>query len=99
MVCDVGEYYNIVEPFDRDDDVGSYLFQNKIRYHMRTSTKIDFEIDLAWMASAKPTTFVVYTVMLTEEEILYLKLRFPDLTVDKPKSPEKIADMAKRVLL
>jgi len=99
MVLEVKEYYNIVEPFVEGYDVGSYLFENKISYDMRSTTKLEAEIDLAWMATITHKSFIVYTVRLSEDEVLFLKLRFSNLSISKPKSPEKIADMAKRVLL
>ena len=99
MVSPVEEYYNIVEPFHDGYDVGSYLFDNKIRYNMRVSTKTEFDIDLNWMATTTFAQVVVYTARLSKEDILYLTLKFPGLSICKPKSPEKIADMARRLIL
>lgn len=98
MVCQLRTYYNIAELWTDERDVGNYLFENKIRYDLRVTTEIDFEIDLSWMATRKDKHIAIYTAQLTEEEALFIKLSFPNLRVYKPVLKESIVVMARRVL-
>lgn len=98
MVLQIKTYYNIAELWTEDRDVGNYLFENKIRYDLRVTTEIDFEIDLNWMATRKDKHVVIYTAQLTEEEALFIKLSFPNLRVYKTVIKESVSDMARRVL-
>lgn len=98
MVCEVKEYYNIVEDLSEEKDVGSYLFENKIKYDLRVTQDIEAEIDFNWMATINPKAVAVYTVKLTSEELLVIMLTFPSLKVTRPKIKEPIKDMARRVI-
>lgn len=98
MVCQLKSYYSIAELWTEERDVGNYLFENKIRYDLKVTTEIDFEIDLNWMATRKDKHIAIYTAQLTEEEALFIKLTFPNLHVYRPIIKESIASMAKRVL-
>jgi hypothetical protein len=98
MDIEVKNYYNIVELWTDERDVGNYLFENKIRYDLRVEREIDFDIDMNWMATRKDKHFAVYTVQLTEQEALFIGLSFPNLHIHKPVIKESIDKMAKRIL-
>lgn len=98
MVCQLRSYYSIAELWTDERDVGNYLFENKIKYDLRVTSEIDFDIGLNWMATRKDKFTTIYTAELTEEEALFIKLSFPNLHIYKPVIKESVAAMAKRVL-
>lgn len=98
MDTEVREYYNIVEIYTDGRDVGSFLYENKIRYDLRVTQDIEAEIDLNWMATMKPTVTTIYTAKLTGEEAMLIGLTFPTLKIYKPVIKESVAKMARRVL-
>jgi hypothetical protein len=101
MVSDVKKYYNISTPYvDVDFDVGSYLFRNDIRYNLRAIRITESEDNLG-MTIAIPSTIMIYTALLTEEDVLMIKLTFPDLSISEPKPETKIAvkKLVEKVLL
>lgn len=93
---EIKAYYNIVEPYHSERDVGEYFTVNGIKY--------DISI---WPVSAhqnfnKVTTIgekfcVLYTARLTNEEACYIALAYPGIYVYQPTAKEDIATMAKRV--
>lgn len=97
MDTEVKSFYNIVEAWTDERDVGNYLFENKIRYDLRVVNEIDFEIDLNWMATRKDKHVVIYTAELTDDEAVFIALSFPNLHLHKPVLKESIAAMAKRI--
>ncbi len=100
MVSELEKYYNIVERYHTEsDDVGNYLFSRGIPYSLQTKTIFKDEIDLNWMVRFKPDHICVYTVKITTEEALVIKLTFPDVSIAEPKPESKIRlqDMARMV--
>lgn len=95
------KYYNVVEPYHDEDGVGEYLHKHGIGYHLAGRTLYEADkIDFNWMATMKPTTVMVYTVKLSPEDTLVLKLTFPNIHITevRPETKMLIADLVKKVV-
>jgi len=86
MVSNLKKYFNIIEPWTEERDVGSYLFDNSIKYDIKVVTAR--KLDIAWIPP-KPEHICIYTTRLTGEEVLILKLTFPNLIITEPVIEEK----------
>jgi hypothetical protein len=92
-------FYNIVEPWtDDSNDVCNYLHSRQLKFEMRGSTDAQEVIDSNWMATRKITEVIIYTVRLTSEEALVIKLSFPNVVVKQCIVKEKVSTLARRVL-
>lgn len=76
--------YHIIELANTGstEDVGRYLQANRVRFTIRSATKIDADIDLKHLAGKKvPSVFFIYTTRIEEELALLVSLKFADVVV------------------
>ena len=76
------KYCSIQEPWDTDD--------NDVGHYLK-------DRDIKYSLSSK-TRFVVYTTKLSSEDLVALKLIFPNIIIKDNLSKEKVSTFARRVL-
>jgi hypothetical protein len=76
--------YHIIEVCKPgQDDLGQFLRDQKVRYTIRSATKIDADANLRHLVDKKGNTvFFIYTARIEDELALVINLKFPDVVVN-----------------